>query len=179
VHVLRESALILVAGGLLGLGANAASPRPAPLGQPVHSVAEAGAGQCSVSGAAAAAAAPRIHVEEAKTLCDACRAGFVDARTAAEYAAGHVSNAIHLPPVGHPSEAAAVAALRPYPLVVVYDGDYGCALADEVAERLARAGLPDVRVLEGAWPAWVAAGGAGTSGFCPECHVHPHAEESR
>jgi 3-mercaptopyruvate sulfurtransferase SseA len=176
---LRETALVLAAGGLLGLGANAVSPRPAPLGQPVHSVAESGVGQCSVPGAAAAAPAPRIGVEEAKALCDACRAGFVDARTAAEFAAGHVSNAVHLPPAGHPDEASAIATLRASALVVVYDGDYGCALADEVAERLSRAGLPDVRVLAGAWPAWVAAGGAGTSGYCPDCHPHPHPERRR
>ncbi len=110
------------------------------------------------------------YLEKAKALCDACTAGFVDARTATEFAAGHVTDAVHLPPAGHPGEAAAIAALRAFGRVVVYDGDYRCALADEVAARLRREGLPDVRVLEGAWPAWVAAGGSGESGFCPACH---------
>jgi rhodanese-related sulfurtransferase len=170
VRILGEAAAILVAGGLVGLGANAASPRPAPLGAPVHALAETGEGACSVPGGRAEAPAPRIRVEEAKGLCDACRAGFVDARGATEYAAGHVTNAIHLPPASHPAARDAIAALRAFPLVVVYDGDYSCAVADEVAARLRREGLPDVRVLEGAWPAWVAAGGSGESGFCPECH---------
>lgn len=165
-----EAALIVAAGALLGLAGNAASPRPAALALPVHSAAESGTGMCALSGAAPAARAPRIQVDEAKGLCDACKAGFADARGASEFAAGHVTGAVHLPPAGHPDEAAVIAALRAYPLVVVYDGDYSCALADEVAQRLAREGLPDVRVLEGAWPAWVAAGGAGTSGFCPSCH---------
>jgi rhodanese-related sulfurtransferase len=93
----------------------------------------------------------------------------VDARTATEFAAGHVADAIHLPPAGHPGEAAAVAALRASPRVVVYDGDYRCALADEVAARLRREGLADVAVLEGAWPAWIAAGGPGVSGACAAC----------
>jgi rhodanese-related sulfurtransferase len=170
VHVLKESALIVLAGGLLGLGANAASPRPVALAQPVHAVAEGGAGACAVPGGAPEPAARRIGVEEAKGLCDACRAGFVDARAASEYAAGHVTGAVHLPPAGHPGEAAEIDALRAFPLVVVYDGDYACEVADEVAARLRRAGLGDVRVLEGAWPAWVAAGGPGASGFCPDCH---------
>jgi len=170
VRTLAEAAIIVAAGALLGLAGNAASPRPAALAQPVHSAAESGTGMCAVPGAAPAARVPRIQVEEAKGLCDACKAGFADARGASEFAAGHVTNAVHLPPAGHPEEAISIAALRAYPMVIVYDGDYTCALADEVAHRLLREGLPDVRVLEGAWPAWSAAGGAGTSGFCPSCH---------
>ena len=169
-RVLLEAAGVAAAGAVLGLALNAASPRPAPLGTPVHAAAERGAGMCAVPGGPAAERAPRVGVEEAKARCDACTAGFVDARTAAEFAAGHVTGAIHLPPAGHPGEAAAIAALRAHPTVVVYDGEYSCALADDVAARLRREGLPDVRVLEGAWPAWVAAGGAGESGLCPACH---------
>jgi len=176
VRLLVEAAIIVVAGALVGVAANAASPRPVQLASTVHAAAESGGAMCAIAGAPAAAPAPRIGVEAAKALCDACRAGFADARGASDFAAGHVTNAIHLPPAGHPDERAAIASLRAYPLVVVYDGDYRCALADEVAHRLLREGLPDVRVLEGAWPAWVAAGGAGESGFCPACLAHPHAE---
>lgn len=171
-RLLSEAAAIAVAGTLVGFAVNAASPRPAALGRPAHAAAESGTGMCAVAGGPAAAPVRRIGVDEAKGLCDACRAGFADARGAAEYAAGHVTNAVHLPPAGHPGEASAIAALRAYPLVVVYDGDYSCRLADEVAHRLLREGLPDVRVLDGAWPAWVQAGGAGSSGFCPACHDH-------
>jgi 3-mercaptopyruvate sulfurtransferase SseA len=169
VRILVHTAAVALAGAAIGLGANALSPRPAALGTPVHSAAERAGGICAAAGAPAASRAPRISVAEAKALCDACTAGFVDARSATEYAAGHVTNAVHLPPAGHPGEAVAIAGLRAYDRVVVYDGDYSCALADEVAARLRREGLPDVRVLEGAWPAWIAAGGSGTSGFCPAC----------
>ncbi len=169
--ILRDATRLVLAGARLGLAANAASPPPAELGADTHSAAERGGGTCGVAGAPAAATAARIGVEEARGLCDACRAGFVDARSGREFAAGHVTGALHLPPEGHPGEAAALETLRQYPLVVVYDGDYRCALADEVAARLARAGLRDVRVLEGAWPAWLAAGGPGTSGACPACHA--------
>lgn len=171
VRFLLEAGSVAAAGALAGLVLNAASPRPAALGTPVHAAAERGVGMCAVPGGAAAARAPRVGVDEARARCDACTAAFVDARTAAEYAAGHVTGALHLPPAGHPGEAAAIAALREHATVIVYDGDYSCALADDVAARLRREGLRDVRVLEGAWPAWIGAGGAGESGLCPSCRA--------
>jgi 3-mercaptopyruvate sulfurtransferase SseA len=127
------------------------------------------------SSAASTSAPPwrptRIGVEEAKGMCTACLAGFVDARGAHEFAHGHIANAVHLPPAGHPDETAVIAQLRTYPLVVVYDGDYSCAVADDVAVRLRRAGLTDVRVLQGAWPAWVAGQGPSAAGICGVCGV--------
>lgn len=171
--MLAQALLLTVGGALLGLGLNAASPRPAALSEPVLPTAEMGSGgQCSVPGAPGETPAPRIDVQAAKGLCEACNAGFVDARSSTEYAEGHIANAVHLPPAGCPCEARAIDPLRAYRTVVVYDGDYSCKLADEVAARLRRAGLQDVRVLEGAWPAWVAAGGPGSSGACTACAEH-------
>ncbi|HVP67475.1 MAG TPA: rhodanese-like domain-containing protein [Anaeromyxobacteraceae bacterium] len=169
-------ALFVASGATLGLAANALSPHPALVGRPVVSVAEAGGGACAAPGPLPATAAPRISVAEAAALCQACQAAFVDARSATEFARGHVANAVHLPPAGHPDEAAALDALRGHPLVVVYDGDYSCAVADDVAARLRRAGLGDVRVLAGAWPAWAAAGAPAAAGACGVCGVaeaHP------
>lgn len=166
-------AVLGVAGASLGLAANALSPHPAPLGQPVLSAAEAGGGACAGPAAPSTAVAPwraaRIGVEEAKGLCVACIAAFVDARGSHEYAHGHIQDAVHLPPAGHPDESAVVAKLRKFPLVVVYDGEYSCAVADDVAARLHRAGLPDVRVLQGAWPAWVSGQGPSAAGACGVC----------
>jgi 3-mercaptopyruvate sulfurtransferase SseA len=166
--LLRQATSIALAGAAVGLAANALGPRPVPLGRPVHAAAEASTGACNAAGAEREPA-PRIRVEEAKALCDGCHAAFVDARGPGAYAAGHVTGAIHLPPAGHPESPGAIAALRGAPMVIVYDGDYSCALADEVADRLRREGLPDVRVLEGAWPAWLAANGPGAAGACPTC----------
>jgi rhodanese-related sulfurtransferase len=173
-RLVLQMALLGAAGAALGLGANALSPRPAHLGRPVFAAAESGGGACAMPSASAAAPviplrSPRIGIDEAKGLCQACLAAFVDARGAADFAQGHVANAVHLPPAGHPDEARVIAELRTHPLVVVYDGDYACALADDVAGRLRRAGLTDVRVLEGAWTAWVAAGGPAAAGACGAC----------
>jgi rhodanese-related sulfurtransferase len=173
-----QMALLAMAGSALGFAANALSPHPATLGQAVISAAEAGGGTC-----AAPVTAPvsppwrpaRISVADAKGLCTACLAGFVDARGAHEFAHGHIQNAVHLPPAGHPDEATEIAKLKTYPLVVVYDGEWSCQVADDVAARLRRAGLADVRVLQGAWPAWSAAQGPSETGSCGVCGAEPFA----
>ena len=58
---------------------------------------------------------------------------------------------------------------RAQPRVIVYDRDRDCAAADRVAAQLQALGLPDVRVLTGAWPEWMAKGGPGESGSCTLC----------
>jgi rhodanese-related sulfurtransferase len=178
-----QMALLAAMGSALGLAANALSPHPAALGQPVLSAAESGGGACAMpTGGQGPVSSPppwkaaRIGVEEAKGLCTACLAGFVDARGPHEFAHGHIANAVHLPAAGHPDEAAVIAQLRTYSLVVVYDGEYSCAVADDVAGRLRRAGLPDVRVLQGAWPAWVAAQGPSAAGICGACGLEAFAK---
>jgi len=161
--VLARAALLCVAGTVLGIAGNRFTPRPAPLGAPVAASAEQPGAACENPGASVA----RISVEEAKPLCLACTAAFIDARSAPEYAAGHVTGALHLPPEG-PVEAL-LPALRSAPAVIVYDRDRACSAANQVAARLQAYGLRDVRVLTGAWPEWLARGGPGESGACGLC----------
>ena len=154
------------AGTLVGLGANALSPRPAPLGQAVQPASEASPGACAVDDPTAASV-PRITVEQAAPLCVDCKAAFVDARTEEEFQAGHVSGALHLPPGDIPPGT--LENLKKYETTIVYDDDEACILAEAVAMGLREMGLRDVRVLTGAWPAWAAAGAPGSSGPCGVC----------
>lgn len=108
-----------------------------------------------------------MSVEEAKPLCLACTAAFVDARSAPEFAAGHVTGALHLAP-GEPV-GPLLPRLRASPTVIVYDRDRECAAADQVATLLQANGIREVRVLTGAWPEWLARGGPGESGTCSLC----------
>jgi 3-mercaptopyruvate sulfurtransferase SseA len=166
VRIVVHAAALTIAGLGVGLSANALSRRPVSLRHPVHAVAQTGACPSDPAGALPVV---RISFEEAARLCAACTAAFVDARGLADFAAGHIAGAIHLPPAGHPEEAAALATLRAQTTVVVYDGDASCQLAEGIARRLQSLGCPDVRVLSGAWPVWVAAGGPGASGSCQFC----------
>ena len=164
-----QALALCAAGAALGIAGNGFTPRPAPLGAPVTSAAEASGGMCQAP-AGRAPVAPRISVEDAKPLCVACSALFVDARSAAEYQAGHITGALHLAP-GDPVDPV-LWRLGAYATVIVYDRDPGCALADRVAQALLDRGARDVRVLTGAWPAWMAAGAPGASGPCAVCAEH-------
>jgi 3-mercaptopyruvate sulfurtransferase SseA len=167
--LLVQAAVLCVAGAALGLGANALSPRTAPLGTPVRPEAEASPGACAADPAAASAFAPvpRITVDQALPLCVACSAAFVDARAEEEFSRGHVSGAIHLPPGDVPPQK--LDHVKRFQTVVVYDGDPSCAMAEAVAMGLREMGVKDVRVLTGAWPEWDAKGAPGASGPCPLC----------
>lgn len=162
---LRHALVLCAVGALVGVGANALTPRPAPLGAKVAATAEAPGAACQIQGLSAAI--PRISVEDATPLCVACSALFVDARSAAEYEAGHITGALHLAP-GEPVDPV-LWRLGVYETVVVYDRDPNCAVADQVAKRLLEHGVQDVRVLSGAWPAWTAARAPGAGGACSSC----------
>jgi 3-mercaptopyruvate sulfurtransferase SseA len=169
-RTLLQLALLCAGGAAVGLGANALSPRAAPLGTPVLPQAEAQPGTCAATGGAATAgfaAVPRITVEQAKPLCVSCSAGFVDARAEEEFAQGHVTNAVHLPPGDVPGPV--LAQLKGYGTVVVYDGDPQGTMAEAVAMGLREMGVKDVRVLQGSWSEWLAKGAPGSSGPCPIC----------
>lgn len=111
-----------------------------------------------------------IALEEALASCDACNAGFVDARGAVAFAHGHVPGAIHLPPTGC-GDTESLAPLRAFDTVIVYDDDAQLRLARGVADRLVTAGFDNVRVLEGSWAAWEAARGPAQAGACETCEL--------
>jgi 3-mercaptopyruvate sulfurtransferase SseA len=165
--LLVRAMMLCVLGALLGLAANAFTPNPAPLGARVHAKADEPGAACQDPKATVA----RISVADAKPLCIACTAAFVDARSAQEYAAGHVTGALHLAP-GEPVNPL-LPKLRSAPEVIVYDRDRDCAAADQVATALQANGVRDVRVLTGAWPEWLAKGGPGESGTCSLCTAGP------
>jgi len=158
-----RAGLLCAVGAILGITGNRFTPRPAPLGAPVLPSAEQPGAICEDPRASIA----RISVDAAKPLCIACTAVFVDARSAQEYAAGHVTGALHLAP-GQPVEPL-LGSLRAAPTVIVYDRDRQCASANAVAADLLGRGLRDVRVLTGSWPDWLAQGGPGESGTCALC----------
>src|SRR5712671_1650043 len=158
-----RAGLLCAVGAILGITGNRFTPRPAPLGAPVLPSAEQPGAICEDPRASIA----RISVDAAKPLCIACTAVFVDARSAQEYAAGHVTGALHLAP-GQPVDPL-LPSLSAAPTVIVYDRDRQCASANAVAADLLGRGFRDVRVLTGSWPDWLAQGGPGESGNCALC----------
>lgn len=108
---------------------------------------------------------------EARILVDDHAVMFVDARSAAVYAEGHISNAISLPysarETPHPNF---VTLLRGARTVVVYcDTTSSCSQSTDLAAQLSHAGLTDVRVLEGGFPAWMDHSFPAEAGACRMC----------
>jgi 3-mercaptopyruvate sulfurtransferase SseA len=165
VRIVVQALALSSAGILVGFAANTFSPHPARLDEPVRAVAEAPGAVCQLPGQLPTT--PRISVQEAAPMCAACSAAFVDARSAAEFTAGHVAGALHLAP-GDPADVV-LWRLSGFRTVIVYDRDPSCQQADAVAQALVAKGVPDVRVLTGAWPAWLEAGAPGASGPCALC----------
>src|SRR5690606_34718868 len=95
-----------------------------------------------------------------KELFDSWLAVFVDARNAEEFIAGHVENAMHLPPESFrgamPRKAVDYLLGQ---VVVVYCGGGLCDASENVAKYLQQAQIPaEIYVFKDGYPAWAAAG---------------------
>jgi rhodanese-related sulfurtransferase len=157
--LLRQSFGLAVVGAALGLLVNAVRSEGVPLLRPWASEPDATA-ECAL-----AAAPARIGVADAERLLKMHQATFGDVRGAAEYAAGHVVDAVHLPcSADAPDWLASVAKSS---IVVLYGAEDSDA--DPVAQSLSASGYHDVRVLRGGFPAWRASGGSAASGPCEVC----------
>lgn len=157
--LLRQSFGLAAAGAVLALLVNAIRPDGVALFRPFAPVAE-GVTEC-----VAGVTPPRIGVIEAEQLQRAHQAVFGDVRAAADYAAGHVVDAVHLPCSDEvPDWLATVAKASTLVLYGASEDD-----ADAVAQSLSASGYHDVRVLRGGFPAWRANGGSAASGPCEVC----------
>jgi len=160
VRTLAQSTVLAAAGALFGLVVNAVRPAGIAILRPWGGDGE-GAAQCAV----AAVEPARIEVAEAMHLFAAHEAVFGDVRDAADYATGHVADAVHLPCSAEAPDWLATVAKSS--IVVVYGGD--AADPDPVAHSLTTNGYRDVRVLSGGFRAWRDAGGSAASGPCEVC----------
>lgn len=162
IRVLARAGVLLAAGAIAGLVANAARKEPLSLRGFEPQVA------CS-GGPEEGGPVVELHAHDASAMCGREGVFFADARSAERYAVGHVAGAIHLPCDTSASGAEGVLrALGPARTIVVY-GDT-TEEAREVAETLRqRAPQADVRVLSGGFPAWEQEGLACASGPCRHC----------
>jgi rhodanese-related sulfurtransferase len=109
---------------------------------------------------------------DARELVGDPAVAFVDARSTEDYLRGHITGAL-LAPLGETGGVVAPAllpVLRGARTVVTYcDTADGCGLSTRLAGLLAEAGLPDVRVLEGGFPAWLDHDYPAEAGPCRGC----------
>lgn len=162
--LLLRAAGLTLGGALVGLGLDMARPGGVILRAFEPPTA------CSV-GAEQEAPIQEMDAHQASSLCGHADVIFADTRPGAQFAAGHVAGALHLPCDASASGAEdALHRLDRVPTVVIYGDSSDDARA--VAETLRRRGLAgDLRVLRGGFAAWEQEGLACASGPCQECAV--------
>ena len=152
-RTLRRSLVIVVAGAALGLAVNAVSPRRIPYITPPK---------------------PVIAPSEFIALADAYQAWsdgntlFLDARAPADYAAGHIANALSLPAEEFDKHFPAVSGyLAPDSAIICYCDGIECDLSHHLMELLRQHGYTDIHILKNAWTEWKKAGYPTTTGAPP------------
>ena len=164
---------LLGAGATLGLAVNVVHPRGVRFHDYAAPVACTTGPDATASGGVAGQAAPVEILSQAQvaSLCGDPRVLVADARSAAQFAEGHVTGAIHLPCASSRLVAsAALDALAGKETLVVYGDGTADALpvAEEMRRRAARPGVR-IAVLAGGFHAWSHAGLACSSGPCADC----------
>lgn len=97
-------------------------------------------------------------------------AAFCDARSEEAYESGHVAGALSVPMDLGALDEGVIPLLAAAPVVVTYcDTSDACSASIQLARLLATAGLRDVRVLEGGFPAWLESGNPAEAGPCHAC----------
>lgn len=142
-----QSFLLVSLSVALGLGVNALRPDGLPL---------AGAAPSAV---ALPGETGEIALKDAALLSFSGRAVFLDARTAAEYADGHIQGAKSVPvddfELVFPRIEKDLAGKE---AVISYCDGERCPLSGELAEKLAARGVKNVFVLKNGWTLWSAEG---------------------
>jgi rhodanese-related sulfurtransferase len=137
--------IICLAGAILGVLFNALSPGGIGLLGPVPHREAKGIGE--------------LELEEAWALHQKGTGVFVDARSAKEFAAGHIPGALLLP-LDDFDEAVSswTDLIPPETLLITYCAGAGCDSSWDVAELLKEEGYSRVKVFFGGWEQWKGAG---------------------
>ncbi len=159
--IAARAAGLLLGGALAGFGLHALRPSALSLA--------AFEPPTACHGPDEGAAPDFIELDEAVAQCGVADVAFADARPAAQYAEGHIADALHVPCEGPAAVAPSVGKrLEAARLVVVYGqtSDEGAVTAEALRRRHPGA---SVRALRGGFPGWEARGFACAAGPCIEC----------
>jgi rhodanese-related sulfurtransferase len=152
-RTIQRALVIVFAGGVLGLAANAVSPRRIP---------------CITPPKAAPQAQDTVTLQEAQELWSSGSAFFLDARAPADYAAGHIAGALSLPIEEFNDHFPPVAGiLTPDATIITYCDGQECELSNRLMVRLRELGYHNVRHLMNGWTVWRTAGLLTHSGGLP------------
>jgi len=136
----QRALLIVAAGGLLGLGVNAVSPRRIPWRRPPRWT---------------PAATDLVTLEDARRLWERGEAVFLDARATEQYRAGHVAGAWSLPLQEFETVFPSLRSrLSPDQALVLYCDGERCDDSYRLLLKLRPLGYTNARVLVNGWTLW-------------------------
>jgi rhodanese-related sulfurtransferase len=139
-RTIQRALVIVLAGAVLGLAANAVPPRRIPYLTPRK---------------AASRAEDTVALQQAQELWASGSAFFLDAREPADYAAGHIAGALSLPIEEFNDRFAPVERmLTPDATIIIYCDGLDCDLSERLMVRLRELGYHNVRHLVNGWSAW-------------------------
>lgn len=140
---LARATTIVALGAGLGLAANVLSPRSLPL----------------IARPATLVPGEFITLDRAVSLWRQGGVFFLDAREPADYAAGHIGNALNLPAQSFAEHFGEVAPLlTPDSELILYCDGGECELSHELADRLRQQGYANQHILSNGWAGWREAG---------------------
>ena len=109
-----------------------------------------------------------LSPEDAEALLRTSGVALVDIRSAEAYAEGHLPRARSLPVSSvAPTDPAALAALKEFRVILVYDEEAQLGRAEEFAGELRGEGVKDVRFISGGLQGWLGSGRAVEKGARP------------
>lgn len=143
-RMIQRALLVTITGALLGLTANAVSPRRIPYITPPK---------------VEAPPSDYIPLDDAKRLWARGDVFFLDARAAADYALGHIGNAFNLPVANFEEHYPQIAGMfTPETSIIVYCDGMECDLSHDLTKRLRQIGYKNVHILQNGWTVWQKAG---------------------
>ena len=148
----REATVILFFAGCLAFGFNALREHSLPLPGNTKAVDHSPAAVSEPDGTNAIG---DMSVEEAVRLFEKGAALFVDARSEADYRAGHIKGAVNIPDLNFENHIGSFLEKTPAETVLITycEGD-SCTLSKSLAEKLSLAGFENVFHLQNGWGQW-------------------------
>ena len=148
----REATVILFFAGSLAFGFNALREHSLPLPGNTKAVDSSPA---AVNESDGSNAIGDMSIEEAVRLFEEGAALFVDARSEADYRAGHIKGAVNIPDLDFENHIGSfLEKTAAETVLITYCEGNACTLSTSLAEKLSLAGFESVFHLKNGWGQW-------------------------
>jgi rhodanese-related sulfurtransferase len=148
----REATAILFIAGCLAFGFNALREHSLPLPGTTQAVNHS---PTAINESDGSKPIVELSIEEAVRLFEEGAVLFVDARSEADYRAGHIKGAVNIPDLDFENHIGSfLEKTAAETVLITYCEGESCALSKSLAEKLSLAGFENVFHLKNGWGQW-------------------------